>query len=202
MTHRRSVKEALVVLDVITTFEHDDGERLLDSTRRAVPALARALAHARARITVFYVNDAAGAWDGDAPSHIARALAGPGGAVLRDVMPQAGDLVLFKPDYSAFDGTALSHLLDDRSVTRVVLAGAATEMCIAQTAIAARAGGYQVTVLRDACATIDPRNEQISLAYLEHVTGSIIRSTDDWIAGSAPSATGTSPALECGRTVA
>jgi nicotinamidase-related amidase len=169
------------VLDVITTFEHEDGDRLLKSMRDSVPALARALSHARGRIAVCYVNDAAGAWDGDAPGHVDRALAGKGGYVLRDVMPQSGDLILFKPDYSAFDGTALAHLLDDRGVTRVVLAGAATEMCVAQTGIAARASGYQVTVLRDACATVAPENEQISLAYLEHVTGSVIRDADDWI---------------------
>ena len=50
-----------------------------------------------------------------------------------------------------------------------------------QTGIAARASGYQVTVLRDACATVDAEKEQISLAYLEHVTGSVIRDADDWI---------------------
>jgi nicotinamidase-related amidase len=181
MTQRRSVTEALVVLDVITTFEHEDGDRLLESMRDSVPALARALAHARQRMAVFYVNDAAGDWSGDAPGLIERAVAGKDGDVLRDVMPQSDDLVLFKPAYSAFDGTALAHLLDDRGVTRVVLAGAATEMCVAQTGIAARASGYQVTVLRDACATVDPENEQISLAYLEHVTGSVIRDADDWI---------------------
>jgi nicotinamidase-related amidase len=181
VTQRGGVTEALVVLDVITTFEHEDGDPLLESVRGSVPVLARALAHARERIAVIYVNDADGDWDGDAPGHIARALAGKGGDVLRDVMPQPGDRVLFKPDYSAFDGTALAHLLGDLGVTRVVLAGAATEMCVAQTGIAARARGCQVTVLRDACATIDLENEQISLAYLEHVTGSVVRDTDDWI---------------------
>ena len=181
MTQRGSVAEALVVLDVITTFEHDDGDRLLESMQE-LRSCPRARARARAReSSVVYVNDAAGDWDGDAPRRIERALAGKGGDVLRDVMPQRGDLVLFKPDYSAFDGTALGHILDERGVTRVVLAGAATEMCVAQTGIAARASGYQVTVLRDACATVDPENEQISLAYLEHVTGSVIRDADDWI---------------------
>jgi nicotinamidase-related amidase len=181
MTQRGRVTEALIVLDVITTFEHEDGDRLLDSMKDSVPALVRALAHARGRIAVVYVNDADGHWDGDASGHVARALAGKGGEILRDVMPQTGDRVLFKPNYSAFDGTALGHLLASLEVTRVVLAGAATEMCVAQTGIAARTRGIQVTVLRDACATIDAENEQISLAYLEHVTGSVIRDTDDWI---------------------
>jgi nicotinamidase-related amidase len=171
------VTEALVVPDVITTFEHDDGDRLLESMRASAPALA----HARGSIAVIYVNDAADDWDGDMRGHIERALAGRGGDVLRDLMPKAGDRALFKPDYSAFDGTALAHLLAGLGVTRVVLAGVVTEMCVAQTGIAARTRGLQVTVLRDACATIEPENEQISLAYLEHVTASVIRDTDDWI---------------------
>ena len=79
--------------------------------------------------------------------------------------------------------------LDERGVTRVVLTGAATEVCVAQAGIAARASGYQVTVLRDACATVDAENEQISLAYLEHVTGSVIR---DAIALAGISLTGRS----------
>ena len=70
-----------------------------------------------------------------------------------------------------------------------MLTGAATEMCVAQAGIAARASGYQVTVLRDACATVDAENEQISLAYLEHVTGSVIR---DAIALAGISLTGRS----------
>jgi nicotinamidase-related amidase len=181
MTQRDAVTEALLVLDVITTFEHDDGDQLLESMRGCVPALVRALAHARGCLPVIYVNDAAGNWDGDAPAHIARALWAKGSLVLHDVMPQSGDLVLFKADYSAFAGTALADVLGESGVNRIVLTGAVTEMCVAQTAIAARASGYQVTVLRDACATIDQRNEEISLAYLEHVTGSFIRSTHEWI---------------------
>jgi nicotinamidase-related amidase len=66
-------------------------------------------------------------------------------------------------------------------VTRLVLMGAATEMCVAQTGIDAREQGFQVTVLRDACATVHPRNERISLDYLEHVTGSVIVTVDEWL---------------------
>ena len=61
------------MLDVITTFEHDDGERLLDSTRRAVPRLAtRARARARAHHRV--LRQRRGGCPGTAmrPGHIAR----------------------------------------------------------------------------------------------------------------------------------
>ena len=71
--------------------------------------------------------------------------------------PQPDDRFLFKGAYSAFDGTPLARLLDELGVTRIVLAGAATEMCVAQTAIdGAREPGCRCTVLRDACAAVDP----------------------------------------------
>jgi nicotinamidase-related amidase len=175
------VVEVLIVLDVVTTFEHDDGERLLASLRARSPALRRALEHARGRIAVVYVNDANGRWDGNAPGHVERALAGGGGDVVRELAPASGDRFLFKPRYSGFDDTALGHVLSDLEATRLILVGAATEMCVAQTAIDAREQGFQVTVLRDACATVAPENERISLAYLEHVTGSVILPVADWV---------------------
>ena len=47
-------------------------------------------------------------------------------------------------------------------------------MCVAQTAIHAREHGLKVTVLRDACADIDPDAAEIALEYLVRVTGSFV----------------------------
>ncbi|HEY3612129.1 MAG TPA: isochorismatase family cysteine hydrolase [Gaiellales bacterium] len=180
MARTRDAVEALIVLDVVTTFEHEDGERLLASMRERVSALRRAVVHARGRLPVVYVNDAHGCWDGDARGLVARARSGVGGDVVAALAPAPGDRFLFKPRYSALDGTALAHVLAELAVTRLVLAGAATEMCVAQTAIHAREQDLQVTVLRDACATVRAEDERISLEYLEHVTGSVILCVEDW----------------------
>lgn len=181
MSSEDQVVEALLVLDVVNDFDHDDGDRLLASLSARVEALTTAIAQARrSGLDVIYVNDAAGRWDGERSLHIARALRGRGGDVVGQVAPAADDRFLFKGAYSAFEGTPLARLLAELGVTRIVLAGAATEMCVAQTAIAAREIGLQVTVLRDACATVDPANERIALEYLEHVTGSVILPVESW----------------------
>ena len=177
------------MLDVINDFGHEDGDRLLASLTVRMPALERALAHAReCRIDVIYANDAHGCWDGERSAHIAKALAGRGGGVVARLVPAGSDRFLFKGAYSAFDGTPLARLLEGLGVARVILAGAATEMCVAQTAIAAREAGLQVTVLRDACAAVDSRNEQIALEYLEHVTGSVLMPVEGWCGSRAFSA--------------
>jgi nicotinamidase-related amidase len=176
-----AIIEALIVLDVISDFAHEDGDRLLASLRERAANLEQALAHARARnVNVIYVNDAHGRWDGERSAHVEHALAAAGGEVVRRIAPREGDDFLFKGAYSAFDGTPLRSILAERDVGRVVLTGAATEMCVAQTAISAREGKLQVTVLADACATIDAGNETTALDYLARVTGSVIASVESW----------------------
>src|SRR3954447_2273647 len=182
------VVEALIVLDVISDFDHVDGDRLLASFRERVEGLEAAISHAReCGIAIIYVNDSHGRWDGERSAHIAHALSAAGADVVRRGTPEKDDPFLFKGTYSAFNHTALRLLIDDLRVRRIVLTGAATEMCVAQTAIDAREDDLQVTVLRDACVTVDPDNESMALDYLARVTGSVVSTVDRWLEeNSAP----------------
>ena len=96
---------------------------------------------------------------------------GLGGDVVAEVAPADGEPIVLKPRYSAFDSTPLGLLLESLEIERILLAGMATEMCVAQTAIAGRELGYKVTVLAGACACVDDRLEQIALGYLADVVG-------------------------------
>lgn len=169
------MKDALLLVDVIDDFSHEDGEALLRSFRSRQPALVRALAAARGRIPVVYANDMRDRWDSDAPGYVADVRAnGLGGDLVADIAPAEGDVFVFKPRYSAFDSTPLEILLQQLHVERILLAGNATEMCVTQTAIAARELGFKVTVLADCCATLDPQLETIALQYLDRVVGARI----------------------------
>jgi nicotinamidase-related amidase len=164
--------DALLVVDVLADFEHEDGDALLASFRERGSAMAEALAAAReVGIPVVYVNDDRDRWDSDAPSLAREAAEGPGGDVVRALLPKAGDRVLLKHRYSAFDHTALDLLLGALHVERVLLAGAATEGCVVQTALDAREHGLKATILADACATTDPELEATALRYAEEVGG-------------------------------
>jgi nicotinamidase-related amidase len=169
------MRDVLLVVDVLNDFEHEDGEALLASFRRSQPTLAAALTAARnAGVPVIYANDNHGVWDGDGPALVRRALAGRGGDLVRDVAPRDGDRFVVKPRYSAFDHTPLEQMLRELDAERILLAGMATEMCVAQTAIAARERDLKVTVLVDACAAIDAENAQVALDYLERVVGVVL----------------------------
>lgn len=162
--------DALLIVDVINDFEHEDGDRLLESFRQRQPALVARIAEVRPHAPVIYANDTHGRWDGDAPGFVRDTIArGRCGELVAGVAPQPGDLFLFKPRYSAFDSTPLELVLHELGAKRLVIAGMATEMCVTHTAIAADQLGFEVAVLADACSTVDEHNEQLALEYLERV---------------------------------
>jgi nicotinamidase-related amidase len=167
-----AVNDALIVIDVIPSLEHEDADALLGSFRQRLPAIRAAIEHARGnRVPVIYVNDQHGHWDSDAPGLIRAALEGPAGDLVAELAPERDDYVLLKPRYSVFDHTPLQLLLDELQVERLLLVGATTEGCVVQSGIDARELGYKVTILANACATIDEQLEKVSLRYAEQVGG-------------------------------
>lgn len=167
------MSDALIVVDVINTFRHDDGPALLESFRARLPAMAATLAEARdAQLPIIYTNDAANGWDGDAPGLVRHAIDhGAGGDVIEALAPAEHDRFIFKPRYSGFDHTALAPLLERDGIERVILVGAAVEGCVVQTAIDARELGFKATIVSSSCATVDEELEQIALAYARRVGG-------------------------------
>jgi len=167
------MKDVLLIVDVFSDFDHEDGEDLLASFCERVPTMVEAIAAARvAVIPIVYVNDQLERWEADAPGLVRSALAArPGGEVIAPLAPEPGDRFVLKPRYSAFDHTALALLLQELEIERILLIGSATEGCVVQTGIDAREAGFKVTIVADACATSDPGLAEIALRYAEEVGG-------------------------------
>jgi nicotinamidase-related amidase len=167
------LRDALLIVDVINDFLHEDGDALLRSFRDRHAGLLAAIDAARqAEIPIVYANDNYGVWDGDVNRLVSHAVdEGKGGDLVSTVAPQPDDRFVVKPRYSAFDHTPLDLILMGLGIERILLCGLATEGCVVQTAIAGRELGFKISVLTDACATNDERLEQIALEYLEAVVG-------------------------------
>jgi nicotinamidase-related amidase len=167
------VKDGLLVVDVFNDFEHEDGGLLFASFQERVPAMAEAIAAARAgEIPIVYVNDQLERWDADAPGLVRAALSARySGDVIAPLAPKPGDRFVLKPRYSGFDHTALALLLRELEIERILLIGSATEGCVVQTGIDAREAGFKVTIVADACATSDPALAEVALRYAEEVGG-------------------------------
>ncbi|MGB7739323.1 MAG: isochorismatase family protein [Steroidobacteraceae bacterium] len=76
-----------------------------------------------------------------------------------ELEPRASELRIYKSHNSAFENTELSSELDRLAVSRILLAGAATNWCIRATAYGALERGYDLTLLSDAHMTRDTELE-------------------------------------------
>jgi nicotinamidase-related amidase len=173
------VTDALLLVDVLKDFRHEDGDALLESYRRRHRAFVSLLEEARARgAPVVYANDRGG--HTTAGEVVREAIEeGKAGALVREVAPAQGEPVVLKDSYSAFEATELADVLASLGVEKVLVAGAATEMCVFQTALDAERAGFDVAVRGDACATVDGGNERIALDYLERVLGlEVVRASE------------------------
>lgn len=176
---------ALIVIDLQNEYL-PTGKLPLSGLDAAVANAVAAIGHARATgIPVFHVrHEAAGA---DAPIF---APGTPNVDFQPAVAPQGDEPVVVKQHVNAFRATDLKARLDAAGVEELVLAGAMSHMCIEACARAAADMGYAVTVLHDACATLDlayggvtvpaAQVHAAAMASLEFGYAAI-RSTRDWL---------------------
>ena len=154
----KSARRALLLIDLISTWDIADGKALLRQTVPILPALVRLRAGATAaRAPVIFVNDNFGQWRSDFRQVIAAARAsGADAARIVDALePGAQDYFVLKPRHSAFFATPLDLLLQELAVDTLVLCGVAGDQCIVASASEALLHRFRVIVPRDgiACAT-------------------------------------------------
>jgi nicotinamidase-related amidase len=171
---------ALLVIDMQRDFLHPDGYAARASLdiaplRKAIEPVSRVLAAARAaELTVLHTREGHLPDLSDCPPYkLERSrragaeigAAGPMGRLLVrgerghdfiDVLqPQAGEIVIDKPGYSAFEHTALGQLLTTRGIDTLILTGITTEVCVSSTLRTAVDRGYRCFTVADACASSD-----------------------------------------------
>jgi nicotinamidase-related amidase len=160
---------ALVVVDMLNTYEHDDADRLIHSVREVVPNIASLIARARSEdVDVVYVNDNYGAWNAGPGDIVERALAGPHPDLVESIIPP-DDVTAFvlKARHTIFYQTPLEYLLRQTlGVERLVLTGQVTEQCILYSALDAYVRHFQVVVPNDAVAAIHPDLHEAALEMM------------------------------------
>lgn len=171
---------ALLIVDVINTFEFPEGDRLL---RQAMP-MARRIARLKARcvqagVPVIYANDNYGQWRSNFAEVVA-ACRGPGrkGADIVDLLaPQPTDYFILKPQQSAFFRTPLADLLEKLEVGTVWLAGIAGDGCVLATAIGAKMREFDVAIPADCTASVSAMRNSRALAVLRDAMELSVRSS-------------------------
>ncbi len=92
----------------------------------------------------------------------------PGQAIISELAPRPGDLVVTKYRSSAFWGTNLDMLLRSNKIETVIICGCTTEGCVKSTARDALFNDYYVVLTEDCVASDDALQHQASLFLMRH----------------------------------
>jgi nicotinamidase-related amidase len=165
VTDRRT---ALIVVDMLNPYEHEDAEALTPSVEEAVGNVRDLVARARDEdVEVIYVNDNYGHWTSSREQLIDAAVNGARPDLVEPVVPDEETAFVIKARHSIFYSTPLEYLLGQHDIGRLVLAGQVTEQCILYSALDAYVRHHQVTVARDAVAHIDADLARAAFTMME-----------------------------------
>jgi nicotinamidase-related amidase len=161
-------RTALIVTDMLNTYEHEDADKLTASVETMLPKLVELRERADAEGTpVIYVNDNHEEWESSRDSLIEGAVEGARPDLVEPILPREDDLFLAKTRHSIFYATPLEHILGQEDIDHIVLAGQVTEQCILYSALDAYIRHIDMTVPRDAVAHIFEDLADASLTMME-----------------------------------
>ncbi|WP_108723784.1 cysteine hydrolase family protein [Cellulomonas timonensis] len=100
--------------------------------------------------------------------------------IIPELAPIEGEVVLDKPGKDSFYGTDLETILRARGITRLIVTGVTTEVCVQSTVRAANDRGFECLVLSDCTSSYFPEFHESALAMFS-AQGGIV----GWVADSA-----------------
>jgi len=90
----------------------------------------------------------------------------PGHAIVPELAPLPGEVVIDKPGKGAFYNTPLQAELQQRGIAQLVLMGVTTEVCVQTTMREANDRGYDCLLVEDGTASYFPEFKRVTLAMI------------------------------------
>ena len=159
---------AVLVIDMLNTYRHEDAELLAPNVADIVDPLAGLISRARESddVDLIYVNDNHGDFNADFRDVVDAALHGERPDLVTPIAPDEDCLRLLKVRHSAFYASSLGYLLGRLEARRLILTGQVTEQSILYTALDAYVRHFSVVVVPDAVAHIDPELGDAALTMM------------------------------------
>jgi nicotinamidase-related amidase len=171
---------ALVVVDVLNAYEHDDAEQLAGSMAAVVAPVARLVRRARdEEHPVIYVNDNYGHWNSSSGELLEAAMQGRHPELVEPLRPPSDASFVIKARHSIFYETPLEYLLRQLDASRIMLCGQVTEQCILYSALDAYVRDLRVAVPLDGVAHIDPELADAALRMMRRNMRADVQPSDD-----------------------
>lgn len=170
-------RAALVIIDMINDFDFEGADAAKEQLEPVVKRICvlREAAE-RANLPVIYVNDNFGEWHSERSRLIEKVH---DRAKIAPILPRSSDYFVIKPQFSSFYATNLPVLLPKLGVDRLILTGAATEVCVFVTAADAHMRDYGLWVPRDAVISICPAHGDAALEIMRQSMGAEIAASVD-----------------------
>ena len=170
----------LLIIDMISDFEFEGGERLFKHALPAARNVLRLKTRARAaRVPTIYVNDNFGQWRSDFRQLVQRCLNDEvrGSAIAGFLAPSDDDYFVLKPANSGFFSTPLRTLLQLMGAHTLIMTGVSSNQCVLFTAADAYVRNYRIVIPRDCVAAAKPADNKLALDYFKTVLKADVRSS-------------------------
>ena len=158
-------KTALIVVDMVNSYDHPDAEKLTKSVETVLPTITDMIDTWDG--PTIYVNDNFGHWRSNRDDLLETALTGEFRALVEPIAPKDDAMFVVKARHSIFFQTPLEYLLGQEKIDRIMLVGQVTEQCILYTALDAYVRHFTVKVPPDAVAHIVPELGDAALQMME-----------------------------------
>jgi nicotinamidase-related amidase len=162
------MSSALIVVDMLNAYDHEDADRLVESVERVIEPVAGLVKRASEQgVEVIYVNDNYGDWNSSQEELARAALNGRRPDLVEPILPPDDADFVIKARHTIFYMTPLEYLLGQKRIDHLVLAGQVTEQCILYSALDAYVRHFEVTIPPDAVAHIHEDLAEAALNMME-----------------------------------
>lgn len=90
----------------------------------------------------------------------------PGNAIIPELAPIPGEIIIPKPGKGAFYKTQIEHYLKQFKVTHLIITGVTTEVCVQTTMREANDRGYECLLVEDGTASYFPEFKEMTLKMI------------------------------------
>lgn len=167
---------AVIVIDMANDFvlpggvlADAGGPEYQERAKAVIPPISRLVEAARETgVTVIYATDCHDQGDAELrkwPPHSMRGT--PGGEIVAELKPRAGDVVLEKQTYSVFQSTEIERILRERGIDTLYVTGLHTDCCARHTSGDAFQKGFGLVWVTDTLQAFTEEAHQGGLDYFK-----------------------------------
>lgn len=171
------MSHALIISDMLNDFVKPGGALHTPGADAIIPAIKREIDDARQNgDLIIFACDAHDTDDGEFEYFPPHAIAGtPGGAIVDELQPQTGDVVLPKKTFDMFHRTEAGKIIRERKIKSATVVGVCTHICVMEAVGGLFYRGIKVRVPLDAVADFDDEAAAAAVKRMKSVFGADIQ---------------------------